>query len=105
MVSVFIPGYLIVVMAGRKRALEVFPAIAACGISFAGMQFFVSNYVGAELTDIVSSLTCILVMVAVLKLWKPKNIMRLDEDGPVTVAMKRHPAGECSSRGCRICCS
>ena len=94
MVSVFIPGYLIVVMAGRKRALEIFPAIAACGISFAGMQFFVSNYIGAELTDIVSSLTCILVMVAVLKLWKPKNIMRLDEDGPVTVAMKRHPAGE-----------
>ncbi len=94
MVSVFIPGYLIVVMAGRKRALEIFPAIAACGISFAGMQFFVSNYVGAELTDIVSSLTCILVMVAVLKLWKPKNIMRLDDDGPVTVAMKRHPAGE-----------
>src|SRR4029077_9887788 len=39
MVSVFIPGYLIVVMAGRKRALEIFPAIAACGISFAGMQF------------------------------------------------------------------
>src|SRR6185436_10321581 len=94
MVSLFIPGYLLVVMAGRKRALEVLPAIVACGVSFAGMQFLVSNYVGAELTDIVSSLTCILVMVAVLKLWRPKNIMRLDEDGPVTVAMKRHPAGE-----------
>jgi lactate permease len=46
------------------------------------------------LTDIVSSLTCILVMVVVLKVWKPKNIMRLDHEGPVTVAMKRHPAGE-----------
>jgi L-lactate permease len=36
------------------------------------MQFFVSNYVGAELTDILSSLTCIVVMVAVLKFWKPR---------------------------------
>ena len=46
MISVVIPGYLIVVMAGRKRALEVLPAIVACGVSFAGMQFFVSNYIG-----------------------------------------------------------
>ena len=82
-VSVFIPGYLLVVMAGRKRAMEVWPAIVACGVSFAGMQFLVSNYVGAELTDIVSSLTCIVVMVAVLKFWKPASIMRLEGDRDV----------------------
>ena len=46
MISVFIPGYLIVVMAGPRRALEVLPAIVACGVSFAGMQFYVSNYLG-----------------------------------------------------------
>src|SRR5215212_1984113 len=40
MISVFIPGYLLVVMAGRKRALEVLPAIIACGVSFAGVQFY-----------------------------------------------------------------
>ena len=28
---------------------------------------------GPELTDILSSLTCIVVMVAVLKLWKPQT--------------------------------
>jgi lactate permease len=94
MISVIIPGYLIVVMAGRKRALEILPAIIACGVSFSGMQFFVSNYVGAELTDIVSSLTCIIVMVAVLKLWKPKTIMRLEGDGAVTHAASRRSAGE-----------
>ena len=60
-------------MAGGKRALEVLPAIIACGLSFASMQFFVSNYMGPELTDILSSLTCIIVMVAVLKLWKPRD--------------------------------
>ena len=59
------------------------PAIVACGVSFAGMQFYVSNYIGPELTDILSSLTCIIVMVAVLKLWKPKTIMRLEGDKPV----------------------
>ena len=93
MISVIIPGYLIVVMAGPARALEVLPAIVACGLSFAGMQLLVSNTIGPELTDIMSSLTCIVVMVAVLKLWRPRRIMRLDGDQPTTAAPKRHPAG------------
>ncbi len=94
MVSVIIPAYLIIVMAGGRRALEVLPAIVACGVSFAGMQYTVSNYVGPELTDIASSLTCIAVMVLVLKLWKPKNIMRLEGDTPVTAAATTHSGGE-----------
>jgi lactate permease len=94
MVSIIIPGYLIVVMAGYRRAIEVLPAIIACGVSFAGMQFYVSNYMGPELTDILSSLTCIIVMVAVLKLWKPANIMRLEGDKPATVAAMKHTGGE-----------
>jgi lactate permease len=94
MVSVIIPGYLIVVMAGPAQALEVLPAIIACGVSFAGMQYFVSNYIGPELTDIMSSLTCIMVMVAVLKLWKPKHIRRLEGDTDAIAAVVRHPARE-----------
>src|ERR1051326_3136213 len=37
MISIFIPAYLIVVMVGPSRALEVLPAIIACGVSFAGL--------------------------------------------------------------------
>jgi lactate permease len=94
MMSVIIPGYLVVVMVGPRRALEVLPAIVACGVSFAGMQLYVSNYWGPELTDIMSSLTCIAVMVLVLKVWKPKTILRLEGDKPVTVAPRRHSGGE-----------
>src|SRR5436309_9065716 len=92
MISIVIPGYLMVVMSGPARALEVLPAILACGISFAGMQFFVSNFLGPELTDIVSSLTCIVVMVALLRLWRPKRIMRLEGDRPA--ARRVHSGGE-----------
>jgi lactate permease len=94
MVSLIIPGYLIVVMAGRKRAMEVLPAIVACGVSFAGMQLFVSNTMGPELTDILSSLTCIIVMVVVLKVWKPANIMRLEGDTPISAAALKHSGSE-----------
>ena len=70
------------------------PAIIACGLSFAGVQFYVSNYVGPELTDIASSLTCIGVMVLVLKFWKPPTIMRLEGDAPVVAAAKAHSGSE-----------
>jgi lactate permease len=33
MLSVLIPGYLMVVMVGRKKAMPVLPAIVACGVS------------------------------------------------------------------------
>ena len=94
MISIVIPGYLIVVMAGARRALEVWPAIIACGVSFATVQFYVSRTKGPELTDILSSLACIVVMVFVLKLWKPKTIMRLEGDQPVSVTRSRHTGGQ-----------
>jgi lactate permease len=86
MISLFIPAYLVVVMAGGRRALEVAPAIIACGLSFAAMQFSVSNFIGPELTDIASSLTCIAVMVLVMKIWTPRNVMHLEGDRPATIA-------------------
>ena len=94
MISIIIPAYLIVVMTGWKRASEVLPAIIACGLSFAATQFLVSNYMGPELTDILSSLTCIIVMVLVITLWKPKTILRLPGDKPASLDMKRHSPGE-----------
>ncbi|MGE0446954.1 MAG: L-lactate permease, partial [Vicinamibacterales bacterium] len=75
-ISVVIPAYLVVVMAGWRRAREVWPAILACGVSFAAVQLYVSNTMGPELTDILSSLTCIVVMAFVLKYWTPAAIMR-----------------------------
>jgi lactate permease len=92
MISVIVPGYLVVVMTGRARAREVLPAIAACGLSFGGTQFLVSNFVGPELTDILSSLVCIVVMVAVIKAWKPPTVVRLEGDHPATT-VPSHGAG------------
>src|SRR5262245_23249959 len=94
MLSVLIPGYLMIVMVGRKKALEVLPAIIACGVSFAGVQFYVSNHMGPELTDILSSLTCIAVMAVFLKLWKPKEVLRLEGDKPVSVEAKLFAPGQ-----------
>jgi lactate permease len=90
MISLVIPMYLVVVMAGWRKTMEVLPAVVVCGVSFAGVQFYVSNYMGPELTDILSSLSCIGAMVLVLKLWKPPTIFRLEGDIPVRTTAHGH---------------
>jgi lactate permease len=70
-VSLFIPAYLVLVMGGWKGLRGVLPAAAACGGSFAISQFLVSNFIGPQLTDIISALVAIGIMVLLLKNWSP----------------------------------
>jgi lactate permease len=72
-VSLFIPAYLILVMCGWAGLRGVIPAVMVCGISFAGMQFLISNFVGPELTDVLASVTAIGAMVVLFKVWKPRD--------------------------------
>jgi len=72
-VSLIVPSYLIVVMGGWKALRGVLPAALACGATFAGVQFLVSNYIGPELTDILASLAAIGVLVVLLRAWKPSD--------------------------------
>lgn len=75
-VSLFIPAYLVLVMGGLSAIRRVWPAALVCGVTFAGMQFVVSNYVGPYLTDILSSLTAIVVLVSLLRVWSPIGTVR-----------------------------
>jgi lactate permease len=94
MISLIIPTYLVLVMAGWRKTIEVLPAVIICGVSFAAVQFYVSNTMGPELTDILSSLSCIGAMVLVLKYWKPRTIFRLEGDTPVVTAVHGHSTRE-----------
>jgi L-lactate transport len=67
-VSLIVPAYLILVMSGWKGLRAVLPAAAVCGISFAGTQFLVSNFVGPELTDILSSMAAMLALIVLIRL-------------------------------------
>jgi len=92
-ISVFIPAYLILVMGGVKGLSGVIPAVAVCGIAFAAAQYFVSNFVGPQLTDILGALASIFALVALLKVWKPSDKFVLSDSRP-TAAPKKHPLGQ-----------
>ncbi|MEH6905539.1 MULTISPECIES: L-lactate permease [Neobacillus] len=78
--SVFIPFYLVFIMAGWKKTKEVMPAILVSGVAFAGTQFFTSNFMGPELPDILSALVSLFALAIFLKFWKPKTIFRFTSE-------------------------
>ena len=76
-VSLIIPTYLVVVMGGLRALRGVLPATILCGVAFAGTQFFVSNYLGPQLTDILSSMAAMGILVLLLNVWKPSDSFEL----------------------------
>lgn len=70
-VSFILPSYLVLLLSGPAALKRVFPAALASGAAFAGTQFFVSNYVGAPLTDILSSVAAMAALTALLQFWRP----------------------------------
>jgi lactate permease len=72
--SLLVPFWLIWAFAGRKAMMEIWPAILVTGATFALSQFFVSNYIGPELVDVIAAIVSMVSLVAFLKVWQPKRI-------------------------------
>ena len=79
-VSVFIPFYVIMIMVGWKKTIEVLPAIIVCGVTFALAQWGCASYLGPYLPDIIASLTTLAALVILLKFWHPKTTWTFDHE-------------------------
>ena len=77
--SLTIPFFIVFLMDGIKGVKETFPAILVAAVSFTTTQFISSNFIGAELPDIVSAVVSLACTTVFLKYWSPKNIFRLDD--------------------------
>lgn len=83
-VSLLLPAYLIAATSGRVALMEIWPAALVCGGAFAATQFAISNFVGAQLTDILSSIAAMASLVILLRFWRPVHKGELIEPQPVT---------------------
>jgi len=71
-ISLILPAYMILVMGGLGTALEVWPALLAAGLTFGCVQYLVSNFVGVQLSDILSSTSSMAAVVVLLRFWRPR---------------------------------
>jgi lactate permease len=83
--SVIVPFYLVVLMSGFKKSIEVLPAVLVSGISFAFFQWFSSNYLSPMLPDIIAGIASIVCLMVLLKYWKPKSIWYFKEEPKQTI--------------------
>jgi lactate permease len=93
-ISVFIPFYVIVMMAGIKKAFEVMPAILVCGVTFAIAQWLTASYVGPYLPDITASLAAMSALVLLLRVWQPKENFVFDHEQAATKEEHSYTAGQ-----------
>ncbi|HZY79471.1 MAG TPA: lactate permease LctP family transporter [Cyclobacteriaceae bacterium] len=93
--SLIVPFYLVVLMSGFKKTMEVFPAIIVSGLSFAFFQWLSSNFLGPMLPDVLAGLASIVCLGVLLRYWKPKSIWRFSEEPPQTIDTKvRYTSGQ-----------
>lgn len=93
--SILLPFYLVVLMAGFKKTTEVLPAILVCGISFAFLQWFSSNYIGPALPDVIAGVGSIVCLIVFLRFWKVKEAWRFpNEPAPNINTEMRYTAGQ-----------
>ena len=75
--SMIIPGYLITTMVGWRGMCEVWPAVIVVGGVFGTVQFLMSNFVGPQLTDILSSLAALGCLLLLLRFWRPRRLLEV----------------------------
>jgi lactate permease len=90
-----VPGWLVWTMSGWKGLRGVWPAVVACGGSFAAVQFLVSNYLGPTLTDVAGGLTSLAALALMLRFWQPSSVWRFagEISGEATAADSKKMAG------------
>ncbi|MET0282714.1 MAG: lactate permease LctP family transporter [Steroidobacteraceae bacterium] len=89
-ISLFIPAYLVLVMAGFRGLKGVLPAAIVCGVCFAGVQFLVSNFIGPQLVDILASLSAMAGLVVLFRFWQPTDAFVLAGEHAATLAPQSH---------------
>jgi lactate permease len=78
--SLLVPAWMICVMSGWRGLRGVWPAVLVSGGSFAIMQFVVSNFLGPTLVDVAGGAVSLVLLVLFLKVWRPAEIWRFEED-------------------------
>ncbi|MCI0365332.1 MAG: L-lactate permease, partial [Phycisphaerales bacterium] len=71
--SLIVPFWLIWAFAGFRGMIEIWPPILVAGLSFAIMQYVVSNYHGPWLVDVIAAIVSMVCLALFLRDYKPER--------------------------------
>ncbi|GAA1676500.1 lactate permease LctP family transporter [Kribbella yunnanensis] len=88
LIAWIVPAFLVIVMAGWKRMIEVWPAVLTTGLSFAVMQYVTANFISPSLVDVIAALAAMGSLWVLTRFWQPATIWRFDNEPDATTAPK-----------------
>ncbi len=81
---ILVPFWLVCAFAGWSGMLEVWPAIAVAGVSFAATQLFMSNLHGPWVVNVVASVVSMSCLIGFLFIWHPKRVWTFEGEASKT---------------------
>lgn len=93
LLALIVPFYLVTIMSGFRKTIEIWPAVLLSGLVFSVVQFLVSNYVNPMLPGILGGLVTIFFLTLFLRYWKPRTIWRFEEEPQQTIDTTLHYSG------------
>jgi lactate permease len=73
LLALIVPTLLVLLVDGWRGVRQTWPVAASVGVTFAVAQFFASNFLSVELTDIVAALLGLVAAVITLRVWTPQG--------------------------------
>jgi lactate permease len=93
-VSLIVPAYIVMIMVGFRRSVEVFPAIAVCSVTFAVCQWATASFLGPYLPDILASLAAMASLLLLLRVWRPRTVYRFDHEPALEAEPRRYTTAQ-----------
>jgi len=90
--SFSIPFLIVGMLAGWRGLFGIWPAALVAGLSYTIPQFLLATYHGPWLAAPVAGLSCIAALVALLRVWRPRELCCFDAEGNLVPATKPGPA-------------
>jgi L-lactate transport len=72
--GLLLPFYALLIFTGARSLRTAWPVALVAGLSFAVMQFAISNFVGPQLPDVLASLFSLICVILFVQVWKPRDI-------------------------------
>ncbi|MEB7502835.1 L-lactate permease [Arthrobacter koreensis] len=74
-IALVVPLILVFLVDGRRGVRQTWPVALVAGIVFGLAQFVASNFFVVELTDVVAAVATVIAVLAMLRVWQPKELI------------------------------
>jgi lactate permease len=83
-----IPSLIVVMLSGWRGLVGVWPAALVAGLAYSIPQYLVAYLHGPWLAAPIASICCIVALVALLRVWRPRELLRFDDEGRLVPASR-----------------